>query len=155
MTILRRYLVSQKTCWRIKTYLLNHKISEDFKPKGAHLTPNRASKWFKWLTISPEQCSVEDLINKHECGVINGRVLDVTWLAKQCEIDGEMLPPTRTLAHILNDMGYQQIENRRVFVKKNKLTHYMYGLNHRKNRQRFCKSEVIDFLKWTRRSAVW
>ena len=29
-----------------------------------------------------------------------------------------MLPPTRTLAHILNDMGYQQIENRRLKIQK-------------------------------------
>ena len=50
--------------------------------------------------------------------MINGLVLDVTWLAKQCEIDGEMLPPTRTLAHILNDMGYQQIEGRRLKIQK-------------------------------------
>ena len=67
------------------------------------------------------------LINKHDCGVINGLILDVTWLAKQCEIDGEMLPPTRTLAHILNDMGYQQIEREDVFVKKQKLNyHYIW-----------------------------
>ena len=108
---------SEKHAGALKTYLLNHKISEDFKPQG-RAPDTESRKQMIQATISPEQCSVEDLINKHECGVINGLVLDVTWLAKQCEIDGEMLPPTRTLAHILNDMGYQQIEGRRLKIQK-------------------------------------
>ena len=69
VTISRRYLVSQKNAGALKTYLLNHKISEDFKPQGrAPDTESRQQMIQK--TISPEQCSVEDLINKHDCGVI-------------------------------------------------------------------------------------
>ena len=89
VTISRRYLVSQKNAGALKTYLLNHKISEDFKPQG-RAPDTESRKQMIQATISPEQCSVEDLINKHECGVINGRVLDVTWLAKHVGIDGEM-----------------------------------------------------------------
>ena len=137
---------SEKHAGALKTYLLNHKISEDFKPQG-RAPDTESRKQMIQATISPEQCSVEDLINKHECGVINGRVLDVTWLAKQCEIDGEMLPPTRTLAHILNDMGYQQIENRRVFVKKTNSQHYVWFKPSKKTDSDFAKSEVIDFFK--------
>ena len=101
--------------------MLNHKISEDFKPQGRAPDTESRQQMIQ-ATISPEQCSVEDLINKHDCAVINGLILDVTWLAKQCEIDGEMLPPTRTLAHILNDMGYQQIEGRRLKIQKQVIT---------------------------------
>ena len=65
-------------------------------------------------SVSPEQSLVEDLINKHECGVVNGRILDVTWFKSLCEGEGDVLPQSRTLAHILNDMGYQQITGRPV-----------------------------------------
>ena len=98
-------------------------------------------------TISPEQCSVEDLINKHECGVVNGRVLDVTWLNELCAIDGEILPQTRTLAHILTDMGYQQIDGRRVFVKKTDKRHYVWFKPSHKMDSDIAKSEVIEFFK--------
>ncbi len=98
-------------------------------------------------TISPEQCSVEDLINKHDCAVVNGRILDVTWLAKLCETEGEILPPTRTLGHILSDMGYQQIENRRVFVKKTDKRHYVWFKPSQKTDSDIAKNEVVDFFK--------
>ena len=137
---------SEKHAGALKTYLLNHKISEDFKPQGRAPDTESRQQMIQ-ATISPEQCLVEDLINKHECGVINGRVLDVTWLAKQCEIDGEVLPPTRTLGHILSDMGYQQIENRRVFVKKTNSQHYVWFKPSKKTDSDFAKSEVIDFFK--------
>ena len=57
VTILRRCLVSQKTRWRIKTYLLNHKISEDFKPQGR--APDTESQAMIPSDHPPEQCSVE------------------------------------------------------------------------------------------------
>ena len=61
--------------------------------------------------------------------MINGRILDVTWLAKLCELESEILPPTRTLGHILNDMGYQQIEGRRVKIQKTRVSHYIWFKN--------------------------
>lgn len=137
---------SEKHAGVLKTYLLNHKISEGFKPQGR--APDTESRQAMiQATISPEQCSVEDLINKHECGVINGLVLDVTWLAKQCEIDGEMLPPTRTLAHILNDMGYQQIEGRRLKIQKTGNCHYIWHKNTRNNSSEDVKNIIRDFYK--------
>ena len=137
---------SEKHAGALKTYLLNHKISEDFKPQW-RAPDTESRKQMIQATISPEQCSVEDLINKHECGVINGLVLDVTWLAKQCEIDGEMLPPTRTLAHILNDMGYQQIEGRRLKIQKTGNYHYIWHKNTRNNSSEDVKNIIRDFYK--------
>ena len=137
---------SEKHAGVLKTYLLNHKISEGFKPQG-RAPDTESRKQMIQATISPEQCSVEDLINKHECGVINGLVLDVTWLAKQCEIDGEMLPPTRTLAHILSDMGYQQIEGRRLKIQKTGNYHYVWHKNTRNNSSEDVKNIIRDFYK--------
>lgn len=137
---------SEKHAGALKTYLLNHKISEDFKPQGRAPDTESRQQMIQ-ATISPEQCSVEDLINKHNCAVINGLILDITWLAKQCEIDGEMLPPTRTLAHILNDMGYQQIEGRRLKIQKTGNYHYIWHKNTRNNSSEDVKNIIRDFYK--------
>lgn len=137
---------SEKHAGALKSYLLNHKISEDFKPQGRAPDTESRQQMIQ-ATISPEQCSVEDLINKHDCAVINGLILDITWLAKQCEIDGEMLPPTRTLAHILNDMGYQQIEGRRLKIQKTGNYHYIWHKNTRNNSSEDVKNIIRDFYK--------
>ena len=52
---------SEKHAGALKTYLLNHKISEDFKPQG-RAPDTESRKQMIQATISPEQCSVEDLI---------------------------------------------------------------------------------------------
>lgn len=137
---------SEKHAGVIKGFLLKYRISEDFKASGRAPDTNSRRLMIQ-ATISPEQCSVEDLINKHECGVINGSVLDVTWLNELCNIDDELLPPNRTMGHILSDMGYQQIENRRVFVKKTNSQHYVWFKPSQKNNSDGAKNEVIDFFK--------
>lgn len=142
----RLFFESEKHAGAIKSYLLTYPISEDFKASGRAPDTNSRRLMIQ-ATISPEQCSVEDLINKHECGVINGRVLDVTWLNELCAIDGEVLPQTRTLAHILTDMGYQQIDGRRVFVKKTDKRHYVWFKPSHKMDSDIAKSEVIEFFK--------
>ena len=137
---------SEKHAGVIKGFLLKYNISEYFKASGR--APDTSSRQAMiQATISPEQCTVEDLINKNECLIINGRVLDVTWLNELCTIDGDMLPPTRTLGHILSDMGYQQIENRRVFVKKTNSQHYVWFKPSTKNNSDTAKKEVMDFFK--------
>jgi len=137
---------SEKHAGAIKTFLLKYQISEDFKASG-RAPDTKSRQAMIQATISPEQCSVEDLINKHECGVVNGRILDVTWLAKLCETAGEILPPTRTLGHILSDMGYSQIDGRRVYIKKTNTQHYVWFKHSPKNDSQSVKKEVILFFK--------
>jgi len=128
----------------IKTYLLTRAISEDFKASGR--APDTQSRQAMiQATISPEQCSVEDLINKHECGVVNGRILDVTWFKSLCEGEGDVLPQSRTLAHILNDMGYQQITGRRIKIKKTRENHYIWFKAKKGVDEESVKNEVQDF----------
>ena len=137
---------SEKHAGAIKTFLLKYKISDDFKASG-RAPDTKSRQAMIQATISPEQCSVEDLINKHDCAVVNGRILDVTWLAKLCETDGDMLPPTRTLGHILSDMGYSQIDGRRVYIKKTNTQHYVWFKHSPKNDSQSVKKEVILFFK--------
>lgn len=137
---------SEKHAGAIKTYLLTRAISDDFKANGR--APDTLSRQAMiQATISPEQCSVEDLINKHDCAVVNGRVLDVTWLNELCTSAGDMLPPTRTLGHILSDMGYSQIDGRRVYIKKTNTQHYVWFKHSPKNDSQTVKKEVILFFK--------
>ena len=142
----RLFFESEKHAGAIKTFLLKYKISDDFKASGRAPDTNSRRLMIQ-ASVSPEQCTVEDLINKHECGVVNGRVLDVTWLNELCTSDGDMLPPTRTLGHILSDMGYQQIEGRRVFVKKTDKRHYVWFKPSQKTDSDIAKNEVVDFFK--------
>ena len=128
----------------IKTFILNHTISEDFKPSGR--APDTVSRRLMiQASVSPEQSLVEDLINKHECGVVNGRILDVTWFKSLCEGEGDVLPQSRTLAHILNDMGYQQITGRRIKIKKTRENHYIWFKAKKGVDEESVKNEVQDF----------
>ena len=137
---------SEKHAGAIKTFLLKYKISDDFKASG-RAPDTKSRQAMIQATISPEQCSVEDLINKHDCAVVNGRILDVTWLAKLCETDGDMLPPTRTLGHILSDMGYSQIEGRRVKIQKTRENHYIWFKNVAGATSSDAIEQVRDFFK--------
>lgn len=140
------FSTSEKHAGAIKTFLLTYPISEDFKASGR--APDTESRRLMiQASVSPEQCSVEDLINKHECGVVNGRVLDVTWLNELCAIDGDVLPPTRTLGHILTDIGYQQIDNRRLKIKKTNSYHYVWYKPTAKNNSDVVKNIVKDFFE--------
>jgi hypothetical protein len=137
---------SEKHAGVIKGFLLNYKISDEFKASGR--APDTSSRQAMiQATISPEQCTVEDLINKNECLIINGRVLDVTWLNELCTIDGDLLPPTRTLGHILSDMGYSQIEGRRMKIQKTGNYHYIWFKPLTSVTNEDIKNQVRDFFK--------
>ena len=75
------------------------------------------------------------------------RILDVTWLNELCVIDGDMLPPTRTLGHILSDMGYSQIEGRRVKIQKTRENHYIWFKNVAGAASSDVIEQVRDFFK--------
>ncbi len=140
----RLFFESEKHAGAIKSYLLTYRISEDFKPSGR--APDTVSRRLMiQASVSPEQSLVEDLINKHECGVVNGRILDVTWFKSLCEGEGDVLPQSRTLAHILNDMGYQQITGRRIKIKKTRENHYIWFKAKKGVDEESVKNEVQDF----------
>jgi hypothetical protein len=78
------------------------------------------------VATSPERLAVEDAIMEHQCEVINSDILDITWLNELCETTGNDMPKTRTLTAILLEMGYEQIEKKRVKVSKTGRYHYVW-----------------------------
>jgi hypothetical protein len=140
------FSTSETHAGALKTFLMSYPISADFKASGRAPDTNSRRLMIQ-ASVSPEQCTVEDLINKHECGVVNGRILDVTWLNELCAIDGDVLPPTRTLGHILTDIGYQQIDNRRLKIKKTNSYHYVWYKPNAKNNSDVVKNIVKDFFE--------
>ena len=78
------------------------------------------------LNVSDDRDTVEAAIESHACEVVGPDLVDVTWLTSLVTMDGGSMPAGRTLAHILTDMEYQQIERRRVKVKLNRKNHFVW-----------------------------
>ncbi len=78
------------------------------------------------LNVSDDRDTVEAAIESHACEVVGPDLIDATWLASAMMMDGGSMPAGRTLAHILTDMGYQQIERRRLWIKRNRKDHYIW-----------------------------
>ena len=78
------------------------------------------------LNVSDDRDTVEAAIESHACEVVGPDLIDATWLTNLVTMDGGSMPAGRTLAHILTDMGYQQIERRRSWVKRNRKDHYVW-----------------------------
>jgi len=109
----------------ITKFLTEYKISADFNPVGrAPATEARAK--MMGVAISPDRLALEDAINQHECAVINNDVLDITYLNELCMLEDQEIPQKRALSAILLDMGYEQIEGRRVKTSSNGRYHYVW-----------------------------
>ena len=78
------------------------------------------------LNVSDDRDTVEAAIESPACEVVGPDLIDATWLTNLVTMDGNSMPAGRTLAHILTDMGYQQIERRRIQVKLNRKNHYVW-----------------------------
>lgn len=112
----------------IAEWFYTRKISKNFDAKGrAPATAARAV--MTAVAISPDKSSVEDALSRHECGVIGGDLVDVTWLSDLCLADGTALPNTRALSAILLELGYEQVEGRKIKVSKTRKNHYVWTRN--------------------------
>ena len=104
--------------------LLDWRVSADFNSAGrAPETDGLLA--MRSLHISEERDGLENLIEKHACPVIGPDILDTTELQKLALIDAEEMPRTKALGHILSDMGYTQIPNRKVKLK-DRANHYVW-----------------------------
>jgi len=106
-------------------WFLDRKINPEFKPKG-RAPETSARQMMMSIATSPERLAIEDAIEKHHCEVINANILDVTWLNKLCELEGEELPKTRAMTAILLEMGYEQIPGRRLKISSKNAYHYVW-----------------------------
>lgn len=119
------FAITRKRPDALARFLLDHRVSEDFNPTG-RAPDTRARQMMMDVSTSPERLSLEDAIDKHACEVIGPDVLDVTWLNSLCDGEGEEIPKTRTLTAILLEMGYEQIERKRVKITKTGRYHYVW-----------------------------
>lgn len=106
-------------------FLRNRQISETFSAKGRAPHTSARDEMIA-LAVSPDRSLIEDAIELNRCSVINEKVLDVTWLNKLCEGEGIMLPKTRSISAILLEMGYKQIDGRRMKITKTSALHYIW-----------------------------
>ena len=106
-------------------YFHNRQLSDTFNARGRAPHTN-AKRYMADLSISPERDMIENAIAKHECAVINTDVIDVTYLNALCVAMDDELPKFRAMSAILTEMGYQQIDKRRVKISKTGSLHYIW-----------------------------
>lgn len=106
-------------------FLLDRKISKEFNPRG-RAPDTKARQMMMSVATSPDRLALEDAIAKHECEVINSELLDITHLNSLCEMEGDEIPKNRTLTAILLEMGYEQIEKKRIKIRKTGRCHYIW-----------------------------
>lgn len=106
-------------------FLKTRKLSSGFSPRG-RAPETKARQRMINLAISPDRQLLEDAIAEHECGIINDKILDITYLNQLCQMEGTELPKTRAMSAILLEMGYQQHSKRRVFLNKTRKYHYVW-----------------------------
>ena len=102
-------------------HLTKHVISASFKPKSHAPTTTAKMKMLE-ATVSNTQEMIELALEVHASPFIGPDLIDVTQLNNLCNPfmgqSNTPLPKTRALANTLRDMGYVQIEGRRVRVGK-------------------------------------
>lgn len=99
-------------------------ISDDFAPRGR--APHTSAKEAMiQVSVSPEREMTESAIFGCQCGVINDRVLDVTYLNEMASMEGLELPKARALTAILLEMGYTK-SRQRVKIAKSQRLHYVW-----------------------------
>lgn len=109
----------------IAHYFKNRTISASFNPRGRAPETNAKNRMID-VAISPDRNIIEDCIRTFDCVVINDRMVDVTHLNELCIVDGFDLPKTRTIGAILLELGYDQVEGRRVWITKTGKRHYLW-----------------------------
>ena len=116
---------SERRADALSRWLRDWQISDGFRAKG-RAPHTRARDSMMALGVSPERSQIEDAIEKHCCAAISDQVLDVTWLNRLCEGEGDILPKTRAITAILLDMGYEQVKDRRIKIRKTGAYHYVW-----------------------------
>ena len=116
---------SERRADALARFLQDWPISEGFD--ASTRAPDTAGLHrMRSLNVSDDKDAVEAAIESHACGVVGPDLIDATWLTSVVTMDGGSMPAGRTLAHILTDMGYQQIEQRRIWVKRKTKHHYLW-----------------------------
>jgi hypothetical protein len=109
----------------IAHFFKNRQISPEFNAHG-RAPETGAKNQMVDVSISPERNVVEGCIKRYDCWVINDELIDVTWMSELGRVDDVDFPKTRTVGAILLEMGYEQVEGRRVWISKTRQHHYLW-----------------------------
>lgn len=119
----RLFSESERRIDAIGRFLLDHKPSAEFNPKGrAPITSGLAE--MRAANVSDDRQVVEDAIEDYASPIISDKLLDITHLNNSVVIDGGSLPQGRVVASVLRDMGYTQVSKKRIKIKK--ALHYIW-----------------------------
>lgn len=119
----RLFSESERRMDAIGRFLLDHKPSAEFNPKGrAPITGGLVE--MRAANVSDDRQALEDAIEDHACGIVSASLLDVTYLNGCVTMEGGSLPQGRVMASILRDLGYTQVSKKRVKIKK--AVHYIW-----------------------------
>ena len=98
-------------------FFTDYEISDDFSPTGRAPETEGLSD-MRNMHISEDRENVENALADYACDIVGQDLIDVTYLNRQAVMGGKEMPMTSKLAHILSDMGYVQIEGRKVKINK-------------------------------------
>ena len=116
---------SERRADALARFLLDWKISPDFDA-STRAPDTEGLHRMRSLNVSDDKDMVEAAVEDHACVVVGADLIDVTHLNSLVTMEGGSLPGGRALAHILTDMGYQQIEKRRIQLRKDRKKHYVW-----------------------------
>ena len=78
------------------------------------------------MHVSEDRENVEAALADYVCNIVNENIVDVTYLNQKATMDGKDMPQTSKMAHILSDMGYVQIEGRKVKINRAEGNHTVW-----------------------------
>jgi|DEB0MinimDraft_10_1074344.scaffolds.fasta_scaffold01320_1 hypothetical protein len=119
----RLFTETERRVDAIGRYLMERRLSDEFKPHG-RAPKTKGVDEMRAANMSDDRIMVEEAIEDYRCAIVGSDVLDVTYLNNAVCIDGKEMPKTRALANVLRDMGYSQVDGRRVKVGQTK--HYVW-----------------------------
>ena len=98
-------------------FFTDFKVSADFSPAGRAPETEGLSD-MRNMHVSEDRENVENALADYACDIVSQNLIDVTYLNRMASMDGKDMPMTSKLAHILSDMGFVQIEGRKVKINK-------------------------------------
>lgn len=125
----RLFDISMNGAAGIARLLLDHEYSADFDPHGR--APDSIGKEeMRLMHINDDDDALSDALEKFNGPYINDKIIDVSQLRDECDMDGDIeLPKTSALSHKLIEKGFSKLgrfkvrqKNRTVWYRPNKIS---------------------------------
>lgn len=121
-------------------WLATRQISAAFNPTGRAPATSCHDEIIA-LSEHPTDSFLLELIEEHECDVINGDVVDITHLATLCKLNGDEMPKSMAIRSAMLRLGYSPMGSR-VMVPKLRRMHTVW---YRKDK--FKSEQAVELVK--------